>query len=260
MAAQKPVFKPVPPPKRTQDDHFYLAEQLTPLEASLFFPKKVKQGKVQNEDQVSANKVLAGSNQKEPVDRSEAEDTASSYRRRQTPEDLCLDSEEPLKRPDVALEQMFQLLELEDWERKIEGLKLVRALAKHHANILLHKLHEICLAVTKEVKNLRSMVARAAMSTLAHLFAHLQRAMDPELDGTALVLLQKSGESSQFVKGDAEMALNAMVISCSSGRVLNALLAGGLSHRNAAVRTCMTLQLEKLAEVVGASQGRFFPP
>ncbi|XP_062873231.1 uncharacterized protein LOC134334722 isoform X2 [Trichomycterus rosablanca] len=215
MAARKPAAGP---PKRSQDDRLDPAEKPTPLDGSL----QKKQGRVKHVANVSTHKVNAGR------DGDEAEDAAGSNGRRETSMDLDLVSEKPLDRPEVALNQVFQLLELEDWERKIEGLKVVRALAEHHSNVILPRLHEVCLCVIQEVKNLRSMVSRAAMTTLAHLYAHLQRAMDPELDGTALVLLHKAGESSQFVKEDADMALNAMVIGCSPARVLNALLAGGL--------------------------------
>lgn len=72
------------------------------------------------------------------------------------------------------------------------------------------------------------MVSRAAMTTLAHMFAHLRGAMDPEVEVAALVLLHKAGESSVFIKEDVDLALAAMVQSCSPRRVLNALLNGGL--------------------------------
>ncbi|XP_037390225.1 TOG array regulator of axonemal microtubules protein 1-like [Pygocentrus nattereri] len=98
------------------------------------------------------------------------------------------------------------------------------------------------------------MVCRAAMTTLAHLYAHLQRKMDQEVESTACVLLHKAGESSQFIREDVEAALSMMVQNCSPGRVLHALLTGGLSHRNAAVRRCTAQHLEELACLLGASR------
>ncbi|KAL7833930.1 hypothetical protein AOLI_G00288900 [Acnodon oligacanthus] len=98
------------------------------------------------------------------------------------------------------------------------------------------------------------MVSRAAMTTLAHLYAHLQRKMDQEVESTACVLLHKAGESSLFIREDVEAALSMMVQNCSPGRVLHALLTGGLSHRNAAVRRCTAQHLEKLACLLGASR------
>ncbi|KAL7833942.1 hypothetical protein AOLI_G00289020 [Acnodon oligacanthus] len=177
-----------------------------------------------------------------------------SQGRAETLETPALISEQPLKNPELALRQTFKLLQEEEWEKKIEGLKLVSALAEHHAEVLLPELHDICLTVIQEVKNLRSMVSRAAMTTLAHLYAHLQRKMDQEVEITACVLLHKAGESSQFIREDVEAALSMMVQNCSPGRVLHALLTGGLSHRNAAVRRCTAQHLEKLACLLGASR------
>ncbi|KAL6461864.1 hypothetical protein MHYP_G00300090 [Metynnis hypsauchen] len=177
-----------------------------------------------------------------------------SQGRAETLETPALISEQPLKNPELALRQTVKLLQDEEWERKIEGLKLVSALAEHHTEVLLPELHDICLIVIQEVKNLRSMVSRAAMSTLAHLYVHLQRKMDQEVESTACVLLHKAGESSQFIREDVEAALSTMVQNCSPGRVLHALLTGGLSHRNAAVRRCTAQHLEKLACLLGASR------
>lgn len=159
-----------------------------------------------------------------------------------------------LYKPKEELSKAFSLLQDEDWEKKVEGLRLIQALAEHHSEVLLPKLRSVCLAVTDEVKNLRLVVSRAAMVTLAHLFAHLQKNMDKELDIAALMLLHRSGESSLFIKEAVELALSYMVQHCSSGQVLKALLAGGFSHKNSAVRTSVSLHLMKLVQVMGASR------
>ncbi|XP_048085296.1 uncharacterized protein LOC125285090 [Alosa alosa] len=84
----------------------------------------------------------------------------------------------PLSCPEQALLQAFTVLSDDDWGKKIEALISIRSLAQHHANVLLPRLHDVCLAVNQEVKNLRSVVSHAAMVTLAHLFAHLGQDMD----------------------------------------------------------------------------------
>ncbi|KAG9260635.1 hypothetical protein AMEX_G26915 [Astyanax mexicanus] len=165
----------------------------------------------------------------------------------------ALISEEPLDKPKKKLSKAFSLLQDEDWERKIEGLRLIRALAEHHSEVLLPELRVVCLAVTDEVKNLRSVTSRAAMSTLAHLFTHLQKNMDKELGIAASALLHRSWESSLFIKQAVELALSYMVQHCSPGQVLKALLAGGFSHKNRAVRISASLHLKKLVQVMGAS-------
>ncbi|KAI4889922.1 hypothetical protein NFI96_032359, partial [Prochilodus magdalenae] len=166
--------------------------------------------------------------------------------------DSTLCREHPLTDPELRLMQAFHLLKAEDWEKKVEGLACIRALAEHHGDVMMPKLHDIILLVTQEVKNLRSVVARAAMGTLGHMFEHLQKTMDKELERTACVLLQKSGESNNFIREDAELALGHMVDNCTPGRVLNALVSTGLNHRNVAVRRCTAVNLQKLAELIGA--------
>ncbi|KAG9266313.1 TOG array regulator of axonemal microtubules protein 1-like [Astyanax mexicanus] len=139
-----------------------------------------------------------------------------------------LTSEDPLNRPEEALGQALCFLQDEEWERKTEGLRLVRALAKHHADVVLPELHYITTAVIAEVKNLRSIVSRGAITTMAHLFTHLRREMDSEVEGAARSLLHKAGETSLFIRQGVELALGTLVHHCSPGRVLQGLLAGGL--------------------------------
>ncbi|XP_031673060.1 TOG array regulator of axonemal microtubules protein 2-like isoform X3 [Oncorhynchus kisutch] len=163
---------------------------------------------------------------------------------------------QPLSNPEQALTKTFKLLHSasDDWEKKIEGLTFLRVMAQNHMDILMPKLHDICLAIINEVKNLRSAVSCAAMATLGDMYVHLQRAMDSEVEGTARVLLHKASEANAFIRQGANFALGHMVQSCTPTRVMNALLVGGLSHRNAAVRSCTAQHLERLAEVMGTAR------
>ncbi|KAK1786582.1 hypothetical protein P4O66_003030 [Electrophorus voltai] len=88
------------------------------------------------------------------------------------------------------------LLDRFNREKKIEGLTLVQSLAQNHAHILLPKLHDMCLAVVKE----------------------LQRAMDPEVEMVTRNLLHKACKSSLFIEEAVDLALSAMVQSCSSSQ------------------------------------------
>ncbi|XP_037551179.1 TOG array regulator of axonemal microtubules protein 1 [Nematolebias whitei] len=165
------------------------------------------------------------------------------------PPDLC-----PFSKPDLALTQSFNLLSSEDWEKKIEGLKFLRSLAYNHSDTLQSRLHEVCLFLTQEVKNLRSGVSRVAVCTLGDLYTHLQRAMDQELEGTVKALLHKAGESNAFIRQDVDAALVCMVQHCTPTRCIAALLTGGLSHLNPVVRKCAAQHLANLVEKVGAAR------
>uniref|UniRef100_A0A096MBZ0 TOG array regulator of axonemal microtubules 1 n=1 Tax=Poecilia formosa TaxID=48698 RepID=A0A096MBZ0_POEFO len=165
------------------------------------------------------------------------------------PSELC-----PFSKPDLVLTQSFNLLNSEDWEKKIEGLMFLRSLAYNHADTLQSRLHEVCLCLIQEVKNLRSGVSRVAVCTLGDLYSHLQRLMDQELEGTVKALLQKAGESNTFIRQDVDGALDRMVQHCTPTRGIGALLTGGISHLNPVVRKCTAQHLANLLEKVGAAR------
>ncbi|XP_054469760.1 TOG array regulator of axonemal microtubules protein 1 isoform X2 [Anoplopoma fimbria] len=165
------------------------------------------------------------------------------------PPELC-----PFSKPDLALTQSFNLLNSEDWEKKIEGLNFMRSLAHYHSDTLQGRLHDVCLCLIQEVKNLRSSVSRVALCTLGDLYTHLEKAMDQELEGTVKALLQKAGECNAFIRQDVDAALGCMVQHCTPTRGINALLSGGLGHLNAVVRKCTGQHLANLVEKVGAAR------
>ncbi|XP_073494688.1 TOG array regulator of axonemal microtubules protein 1 [Phyllobates terribilis] len=156
-----------------------------------------------------------------------------------------------VSRPDSAIMEAFKLLSDDDWEKKIEGLNLVRSLSIFHSDVALEKLHELKIAVTQEVRNLRSTVSRAAIGCLGDMFTHLKKHMDHELDNCARVLLHKAGESNVFIREDVDKALDAMVQNVTPGRALAALINGGLSHLNTAVKKCAAQHMSDLVERMG---------
>ncbi|KAK0146944.1 TOG array regulator of axonemal microtubules protein 1 [Merluccius polli] len=160
----------------------------------------------------------------------------------------------PFSKPELAMTQSFRLISSDDWEKKIEGLTFLRSLAQYHVDTLQTRLHDVCLALVQEVKNLRSGVSRVAVCTLGDLYSRLQRAMDQELEGTARALLHKAAESNAFIRQDVDAALGHMVQHCTPTRCVNAFLVGGLSHLNAAVRKCAAQHLADLLEKVGVAR------
>ncbi|XP_069590951.1 TOG array regulator of axonemal microtubules protein 1 [Ranitomeya imitator] len=156
-----------------------------------------------------------------------------------------------VSRPDLSIMEVFKLLSDEEWEKKIEGLNLVRSLSIFHSHVVLERLHELKIAVTQEVKNLRSTVSRAAIGCLGDMFTHLKKHMDHELDNCVRVLLHKAGESNVFIREDVDKALDAMVQNVTPVRALAALINGGLSHLNTAVKKCAAQHMSDLVERMG---------
>ncbi|KAL7401670.1 hypothetical protein ABVT39_002948 [Epinephelus coioides] len=136
-----------------------------------------------------------------------------------------------LANPVESLSDCFKILSLDDWMKDIDSLKIIRALAQHHSEILKTKLHEVCLVLIG------------------------QRTMDPEVEGTGQAFLLKLASSTNdFIQQQANIALDVMVANCSHGCILSALLNTGLSHRCVAVRGSMTQHLHQLADSLRAAR------
>ncbi|CAK6953798.1 uncharacterized protein LOC122994999 [Scomber scombrus] len=173
------------------------------------------------------------------------------------------DELQPPSNPVESLSLSFQLLSSDDWIKKMEGLKTLQALARYQPETLKTKLHEVCLVLIEEVNNLRSTVSCAAINTLADLFLHFQKTIDPEVEGTGRALLLKLAQTTNaFIHQQANLALDAMVENCSYGRIVSTLLNAGLSHRCVAVRASMAQHLHQLADSHGVAHvmtaGKFY--
>ncbi|XP_071996067.1 TOG array regulator of axonemal microtubules protein 2 isoform X2 [Engystomops pustulosus] len=149
----------------------------------------------------------------------------------------------PMSHPEQGLLEALKWLSHKDWEQKEKGLVSVRCLASCHPEVLCSRLHDVSIAVTREVSNLRSKVSRHAIKTLGDLFKALRRNMDQEVEEITRVLLHKIGDSNDFIREESDKSLGVMVEYGSPSKVLPALIAGGVSHRNSAVRRCTAKHL-----------------
>ncbi|NXH17661.1 TGRM2 protein, partial [Bucco capensis] len=156
--------------------------------------------------------------------------------------------------PQQELLKALTWLSSNDWQQKAKGLLTIRRLAACHSQVLLCRLHEISWAVAKEVNNLRSKVSHCAICTLGELFRTLKKHMDPEVDEVAQVLLQKMGDSSEFLQKAANQSLGIMVGNVTPARAMPGLMASALKHRNALVRECAAGHLLAVLEQMGAEK------
>ncbi|XP_070843774.1 TOG array regulator of axonemal microtubules protein 2-like [Chaetodon trifascialis] len=165
-----------------------------------------------------------------------------------------LEKLQPLRKPEVELSLSLQLLTSEDWTKKVKGLCIIRAVAQHHPHTLIPTLYPVCTSVSDEVRNPRSTVAVAAIDTLRYLYVYLRKNMDALVERTGVCLLQRIAQSNanDFIQQRVNMALQAMVQNCSSGRHLS-VLNTGLNNLNRAVRTSAAQQLHLLADMMGVN-------
>ncbi|NXH66345.1 TGRM2 protein, partial [Hydrobates tethys] len=78
--------------------------------------------------------------------------------------------------------------------------------------------------------------------------------MDQEVDEVARVLLQKMGDSSEFIQKAANQSLGTMVGSVTPARAMTAFMASGVQHRNVLVRKCAAEHLLTAMEQIGAEK------
>ncbi|KAM9563207.1 LOW QUALITY PROTEIN: TOG array regulator of axonemal microtubules protein 2 [Guaruba guarouba] len=145
-------------------------------------------------------------------------------------------------------------LSSDDWEEKTKGLFSVRHLAIYHSEVLLSGLHDVSLAVTKEVNNLRWKVSLLAINTLGELFRTMKKHMDPEVDEVTRVLLQRMGNCSTSIQKAANQCLGIMVGSVTPARTMTALMACGIHYRNDLVRKCAAEHLLTTMEKIGTQK------
>ncbi|KAG8510213.1 TOG array regulator of axonemal microtubules protein 2, partial [Galemys pyrenaicus] len=160
----------------------------------------------------------------------------------------------PFSNPELGLVDALQCLDSSDWQMKEKGLVSIQRLAACHSELLAGRLHDVSLAVTGEVTNLRSKVSRLAICILGDLFRALKRNMDQEAEEIARCLLQRMGNTSEFIQRAANRSLAAMVEHVTPTRSLVALTSAGVYHRNPSVRRCTAEHLSAVLEQIGAEK------
>ncbi|XP_059696409.1 TOG array regulator of axonemal microtubules protein 2-like [Haemorhous mexicanus] len=180
--------------------------------------------------------------------------TATGAKRREEPLRGHGQKDRAFSDPQQSLQEALSMLGSEDWELKEKGLFNIKHLAESHPEILLSRLHEICLAVTSEVTNLRSKVSCSAIVTLGELFAILKKDMDSEVDEVTPVLLQMVWNSPEFVQKAACQTLEIMVENVTPARAMNALLDRGVKSRYTQARKCAAELLLSLVEKMGVTK------
>ncbi|PNI28547.1 TOGARAM2 isoform 5 [Pan troglodytes] len=160
----------------------------------------------------------------------------------------------PFSNPELGLRDALQCLNSSDWQMKEKGLVSIQRLAACHSEVLTGRLHDVCLAVTGEVTNLRSKVSHLAISTLGDLFQALKKNMDQEAEEIARCLLQKMADTNEFIQRAAGQSLRAMVENVTLARSLVVLTSAGVYHRNPLIRKYAAEHLSAVLEQIGAEK------
>ncbi|CAF3644622.1 unnamed protein product [Adineta steineri] len=159
-----------------------------------------------------------------------------------------------LKNPSTAYREAMDSISKDDWEQKCSGLNLLQMIIAQYPDTITQNLHQVVLILIQEVKNLRSQVARFALAAFCDMFKYLKRNMDIELDITVKSLIQKSAEANDFFRSDTEKCIQTMVDNVTLQKALQALIAGGASHRNPAARKASAKYIYQVCEKLGPTK------
>ncbi|XP_053695969.1 uncharacterized protein LOC128743420 [Sabethes cyaneus] len=154
-------------------------------------------------------------------------------------------------KPKDALANCIQHLESPNWEQNISGLQFFVRLIRHHPNIIDSQIHLLSVALAKQVRNLRSQVARSACQASAEFFSTHRRCIEGEAEDIATHLLHRTADTNKFLRADATHALESMCDNLSHSKVIHIISFKGATHQNAVVRTTAAKLLDKIVRQLG---------
>ncbi|KAF7285520.1 hypothetical protein GWI33_010519 [Rhynchophorus ferrugineus] len=165
----------------------------------------------------------------------------------------------PSTKPKEALHQVLTQLESPDWEVTLHGLQDLSKLMRYNPDVIEHQMHQVCLGVTKHVRNLRSQVARVACMTAGELFSTCRRGLDMELEELAAPLLHRTADTNKFLRADANAALDIMCEQIPAQRVIPVITLRGCSHQNSIVRAASVRLLGDIVKRIGPDRALQLP-
>ncbi|XP_055539116.1 uncharacterized protein LOC129726444 isoform X2 [Wyeomyia smithii] len=154
-------------------------------------------------------------------------------------------------KPKDALANCIQHLESPNWEQNVSGLQFFVRLIRHHPNIIDSQIHLLSAALVKQVRNLRSQVARSACQASAEFFSTHRRCIEGEAEDIATHLLHRTADTNKFLRADATHALESMCDNLSHSKVIHIIAFKGATHQNAVVRTTAAKLLDKIVHQLG---------
>lgn len=115
--------------------------------------------------------------------------------------------------------QCLQQLDSSNWDQIMLGLQTFVCLMRNNPEQIEPQLHQYCLALSKNIKNLRSQVSRASCQAAGEFFESHSKLLEQEADDLALALLNRTADTNKFLRSDATKALKIMCETLSIQKV-----------------------------------------
>nr|XP_023024751.1 uncharacterized protein LOC111512817 [Leptinotarsa decemlineata] len=81
-------------------------------------------------------------------------------------------------KPKDCLQTALAQINNQEWEVMIQGLQGLTKLAKSHPDVLEANIHNVCVCLARQIKNLRSQVARSACHTASEIFQSCKKGLE----------------------------------------------------------------------------------
>ncbi|XP_065214265.1 uncharacterized protein LOC135841300 [Planococcus citri] len=160
----------------------------------------------------------------------------------------------PFENPKEAINKILDQFQSNEWETVIEALQGVVRLTRHHNKYLAPCLHTFVIAVAKEIRNLRSQVARAACLSAENIFRCFDKISNQDIEELSQVLFLRTADTNKFLREDSNRALDAMVENIKFSKCAVILTQKISSHPNALVRATTARLMCKMVELYGPAK------
>ena len=160
----------------------------------------------------------------------------------------------PHHNPGIALKGAFTALKKgaiqETWEQATTGLVAIRQVLQHNSDVIANSLHVVVEAVIVEVQNLRSLVSRLAIMTVADIVERLTKMMEgKELDAVVAALCKKAAAEagSSFIIASITESMTRIIDATATGKYIAAIIPHA-SHKTAIVRKMVVVRVTAVTE------------
>ncbi|XP_060819750.1 uncharacterized protein LOC132909151 isoform X2 [Bombus pascuorum] len=159
-----------------------------------------------------------------------------------------------------AVQQCFAQLENKDWEITMKGLKTLSQIAKQQPEYLdVSAAPTISRLLGRQIKSLRSQVARTACLTAGDIFSSQIRGIDQDFDDIAGALLHRTADTNRFLRADSNAALDRMIEHLPPHKTITVIVLRGASHQNAIVRAATARLLASIVDRIGPEHTLILP-
>lgn len=110
------------------------------------------------------------------------------------------------------------------------------------------------IELSKQIKNLRSQVARSACQVAGELFQSHRRTIEPEAEELTSTLLNRTSDTNKFLRADAIRALECMCDNLPVAKVIHLLAFKGATHHNGLVKCATAKLLSRVVERIGGDK------